>query len=76
MKIGILAGKSLSEFNHKMLKPIISHKEFSVKLVVVDNRPQKTLREKFMKNLKRGRGGYIIVMGLQRLFSSDKSKSE
>jgi len=75
MKIGILANSSLNDFYLEALRPILSDNKLSVELVIVDSRPQKTLLQKVVKNLKRGRGGYLAVMGLQKLFR-DTSKSE
>lgn len=74
MKIGLLTSNSLSEFRLKTLTPILEDKNCSIKVAIIDNRPKKSLKQKLKKNIKRGRGGYILIMALQSIFSK-KSKS-
>jgi folate-dependent phosphoribosylglycinamide formyltransferase PurN len=69
IKIGLLTSSSVSDFRLKTLKPILADSNFLVKVAIIDNRPKLTLKQKLKKNLKRGRGGYIIIMALQSLFS-------
>lgn len=68
MKIGILTSGSLSEFRLKTLSPILEDKRFDIKVAIVDKRPQKSLKQKLLKNIKRGRGGYIFIMALESFF--------
>ena len=68
MKIGLLTSPGLSEFRLNTLKPILSDNAFSIELAVIDDSPEKPVFQKIKKNLKKGRGGYIIVMALQKLF--------
>lgn len=74
LKIGLLTSSSLSEFRLKTLKPILSDSNFLVEVAIIDKRSQLTLKQKFKKNLKRGRGGYMIIMAFKSLLSK-KSKS-
>ncbi len=70
MNIGILVSHSgLSDFRVKTLQPILEDNNFNIKVAIVDTRRGKTFKEKIIKNFKRGRGGYMIVMAFQRLFS-------
>lgn len=69
MKIGLLTSTGLSEFRQKSLAPILANNRLKVEVAVVDVRPKKTLKQKIRKHLKRGRGGYIIIMALQSFFS-------
>ncbi len=69
IKIGLLTSNSLSEYRLKTLKPILEDNHFSIKVAIIDKRPKKTLKKKLRKNIKRGRGGYIIIMAFQSIFS-------
>jgi folate-dependent phosphoribosylglycinamide formyltransferase PurN len=69
MKIGLLTGNSLSEFRLNTLKPILEDNNYSIKVAIIDNRRKNSLKQKLIKNIKRGRGGYILVMALQIIFS-------
>ena len=68
MKIGLLTSTGLSEFRLNALKPILSDNAFSIELAVIDDSPKKSIVQKIKKNLKKGRGGYIIIMAFQKLF--------
>lgn len=74
VNIGLLTSSSLSDFRLKTLKPILADSNFLIKVAIIDKRPKLSLKQKLKKNLKRGRGGYIIVMALKSL-SSKKSYS-
>jgi folate-dependent phosphoribosylglycinamide formyltransferase PurN len=69
MNIGILTDESLSDFRLQTLKPILEDRSFLIKLAIIDTRPKKSLKQKLLKNLKRGRGGYMLVMACNRLFT-------
>lgn len=73
MKIGILTSKSISEFREKSLAPILNDPLYTIKIAIIDNRPKKTLKQKIIKNLKKGRGGYIFIMALQSFFKKGNS---
>jgi len=74
MKIGLLTSSSLSEFRLKTLQPILEDKSFEIKVAIIDKRPNKSLKQKLIKNIKRGRGGYIFIMAIESFFSK-KQKS-
>jgi len=69
MNIGLLTSKTLSDFNLKALQPILEDVSFNIKVALIDNRPEKSLKQKLKKNIKRGRGGYIIIMAFKRFLS-------
>ena len=62
MKIIILNSNSLDDFQQKVLQPIVDDSSIEIVGVLVDCRPRPSLKKRFLKNLKRGRGGYMIVM--------------
>ena len=66
MRIGLLAGRTLSEHNLRVLQPILEDKDFEVALVIVDGRPAKSARGKVVDHIRRGRGGYTLIMTLQK----------
>jgi len=72
IKIGLLTSSSISDFRFKTLKPILADNNFSIKVAIIDKRPKLTLKQKLKKNLKRGRGGYILIMALNSLFSKKR----
>ena len=74
MKIGILSPKYLNEFNLNVINPIMMDKRFSINLVIIDDKTPQSLLQKFKKNWRKGRGGYIIIMFLQKFISGRKEK--
>ncbi len=74
MKIGILTNGSLSEFRSKTLLPILADNTFEIEVAIIDRRPKKSLKQKLIENIKRGRGGYIFIMAIESFFSK-KQKS-
>ncbi len=68
MRIGLLAGRTLSEHNLRVLQPVLADRELEVALVVVDGRPPRHTKQKVIAHLGRGRGGYVLVMALQKCF--------
>lgn len=72
MKIAILCGTKLDTFQQKVLQPIMNDPTIEIVGALVDCRPRPSLKKRFLKNLKRGRGGYIIVM----LFKSRRVKKK
>lgn len=62
MKIAILCGTGLDTFHQEVLRPIMADPSMEIAGVYVDSRPRPSLKKRFMKNLKRGRGGYMLVM--------------
>src|ERR1051325_10592581 len=69
MKVGILIKKNLSPFEINVVNYILSSDRINVCLAVVDIRKQKSLKKKLITNLKKGRGGYVLVMALKKVFS-------
>jgi folate-dependent phosphoribosylglycinamide formyltransferase PurN len=69
MRIGLLAGRTLSEHNLQVLRPILADRDFEVALVVVDGRPPRSAGEKLIDHIRRGRGGYVLVMAVQKCFA-------
>tara|TARA_Y100001970_G_C14212019_1_gene847468 strand:+ start:733 stop:1521 length:789 start_codon:yes stop_codon:yes gene_type:complete len=65
-KIGILAKKNLNTFQASVLKNISKTFPYCFNIVIIDSRPPESLFQKIKKNIKRKRGGYIIIMFLQR----------
>ncbi len=74
MNIGILTSTSISEFRLATLQKILEDEEFSIKVAFVDTRKQ-SFKDKLLKNIKRGRGGYILIMALEKIFSKKGSSS-
>lgn len=70
MKIAILSGTSLDNFQLKVLKPIAEDPAIDIVSVLIDCRPKPSAKKRFLKNLKRGRGGFMFVM----LFKSHFAK--
>lgn len=68
MKIGILTKPVITGINFKVLNTILEDKSFQVSLAIIDCRPKLSLRKKILKNLKRGRGGYILIMFFNKPF--------
>lgn len=68
MNIGLLTSTTLSDFWLKTLNPIIEDDSFNIKLAIIDNRPKSSISQKLRKNLKRGRGGYVLIMAFKSLF--------
>lgn len=68
MKIGILTSPVISEINYKVLNSIIEDRNFQISLAIIDCRPKLSFKKKIVKNIKRGRGGYILIMGFNKLF--------
>jgi methionyl-tRNA formyltransferase len=47
------------------LMPILKDKSFSIEFAVIDDSPEKSITQKIIKNLRKGRGGYILIMAFQ-----------
>ena len=72
MKIAILCSTGLDVFQQKVLQPIIEDPTLEVVGALIDCRPRPSLKKRFLKNLRRGRGGYMIIM----LFKSQLAKKK
>lgn len=62
MRIAILCSTGLDTFQQKVLQPIMDDSTIEIVGSLIDCRPRPSLKKRFIKNLKRGRGGYMIVM--------------
>lgn len=62
MKIVILCGTGLDEFQQAVLEPIMADDSMEIVGTYIDGRPRPSLKKRFLKNLKKGRGGYMLVM--------------
>jgi folate-dependent phosphoribosylglycinamide formyltransferase PurN len=69
MRIGILVEEYLDEFNIKVLEEIVKDEGCEIVLAIKDQRPKKTMKQRLMRNIKKGRGGYIIIMAFNELIS-------
>lgn len=72
MRIAILCSTCLDTFQQEVLKPILADPTIEVAGALIDCRPKPSLKKRFLKNLKRGRGGYMLIM----LFKSRRAKSK
>ena len=72
MKIALLCGPRLDSFQQRVLKPIFDDPTIEIVGALVDCRPRPSLKQRFLKNLRRGRGGYMIIM----LFKSRLAKKK
>lgn len=68
MRIAILCSTGLDTFQQKVLQPIMEDSTIEIVGSLIDCRPRPSLKKRFIKNLKRGRGGYMIVMLIKRYF--------
>lgn len=62
VRIIFLCGGSLTVFQQKVIQSIMDEPQIIVPAVLIDARPGLSFRKKFKKNLKRGRGGYMLIM--------------
>lgn len=72
LRIGLLASKSISESKQRCLAPIIANVDYDIVHVFIDDRPGLSFKQKFKKNLKRGRGGYMLIMAWKNFFKKGK----
>lgn len=63
----ILCGGTLNVFQQKVIQSIMDEPEIIVSAVLIDSRPRASFRKRFKKNLKRGRGGYMLIMFFKHL---------
>ena len=73
MKIGLLSSNTFSKHRLSTLSPILNDNNFLIKIAIIDNTPQMSTRQKIIKNFKRGRGLYILIMALKSLFKQKKT---
>jgi folate-dependent phosphoribosylglycinamide formyltransferase PurN len=66
MNIVLLTGKRLSSFKHQMLESLLASNHKIVGCLV-DDRPKPSLPHRLRSNLRKGRGGYTLIMALSLL---------
>ena len=76
MKIAILCSTGLDAFQQKVLQPIMDDSIIEIVGALVDCRPRQSLKKRFIKNLKRGRGGYMIVMLFKSYFEKKNPSTD
>lgn len=72
MKIVILSSTRLDSFQQKVLQPIVEDSAIEVVAALIDCHPHPSLKKRFIKNLKRGRGGYMLIMLSKRYFAKKR----
>lgn len=72
MKIALMCGTSLDEFQQQALAPILADKTIEIVEALIDCRPKPSAKKRFVKNLKRGRGGYMLVMLVKSRFAKQR----
>jgi folate-dependent phosphoribosylglycinamide formyltransferase PurN len=69
MRIGLLTGKSLNSFHQECIDHISKNSSIEIGLFLIDGRKGLSKRQKLLKNWRRGRGGYMVIMFFQRNFA-------
>lgn len=72
MKIVILSSTTLDTFQQTVLQPIVEDSTIEVVATLIDVRPHPSLKKRFLKNLKRGRGGYMFIMLFKSYFAKKR----
>ena len=72
MKIVILCSTSLDTFQQEVLRPILEDSTIEVATALIDSRPRPSIKKRFLKNLKRGRGGYMVIMLFKSYFAKKR----
>ena len=67
MKVVLLTSKAADEFQISVLDKLINSRH-KILGWVVDTRETKSLYEKLKHNIKKGRGGYVLIMAFSNLF--------
>jgi methionyl-tRNA formyltransferase len=63
----LLASPTLDEFWLNVLEPLFNDPRIDIAGACIDTRKSPPALAKLRQNLRRGRGGYVVVMGLNRL---------
>lgn len=66
MRIGVLCGSTLDTFQQAVLKSILEDTQLEMVCAMIDERRKESLKKRFLKNLRRGRGGYMLIMAFRR----------
>lgn len=67
MKILVLSGTALDNFEKQVMERVLADPSFKIVAALIDDRPRPSFKKRFLKNLKRGRGGYMFIMFYKRL---------
>jgi folate-dependent phosphoribosylglycinamide formyltransferase PurN len=62
MRVFVLAAPSLSEFGRHVLERLLASGRHRLCGCAIDVRPPEPLRRRLRHNLRRGRGGYVLIM--------------
>lgn len=71
MRLLLLAPGMMPAFDQRVLAPILGDAGIQIVGAVIDARPAKTLRRRLSEELRRGRGGYVLVMAINKLLERD-----
>ncbi len=74
MKIALLFGEALTDFKIKVLTPFFESKNHEIVGTLIDDRQKSQPIVSFKKHIKKGRGGYTLILGLKYLFSKFTKK--
>jgi len=65
MKVLLLCGPSLGTWERRVLETLFARSGHEIVGCLIDARPGKSFAEKIKANLRKGRGGYVLVMAWQ-----------
>lgn len=75
MRIVVLCESGLDDFQLQVLEPFWASTEVEVVGACIDGRAAEPRTRKLSKELKKGRGGYVVIMALSSLFGKRASRS-
>ncbi len=73
MRVVFLCAQMLNEFQARVIGPFLGSREHEVAGCVIDRRKPKPLLTKLVANLRRGRGGYVLVMAARRALGGSEA---
>ncbi len=76
MRVFVLVNPSLSTFHQKVLGHLLADESIEIVGGLIDTRPKPSGFRKIKRELKRGRGGYILVQVFGKLFSRSNGDGE
>jgi folate-dependent phosphoribosylglycinamide formyltransferase PurN len=68
----MLCGRTLDGFQLKVVESFFKPPAHNICACVVDTRPPQTILQRIKKNLRMGRGAYILIMALEKLLERRK----
>jgi methionyl-tRNA formyltransferase len=71
----LLASPTVDDFWMRVLEPLFSDPRIAIAGACIDTRRPSSLFSRLRQHLKKGRGGYVVVMGLKRLVRPLKDHS-